>query len=134
MTASTAYPSRRATMRHLYVLSLVVWLAGCSGPAQVPFEEPPRLVGGIEGLQRRVVYPDFERRAGVEGTVTVTFVVGIDGRPSDIAISRSVSPGLDRAAVEAVSRAVFTPAKRQGQPVAVDFTLPVSFRITMIAR
>ena len=32
-------------------------------------ERPPSLIGGLEGLQERMIYPESMRRAGIEGTV-----------------------------------------------------------------
>ncbi len=71
----------------------------------------------------------MEQRARIEGRVIVRFVVGADGRTSNVEVVRSVSPGLDRAAVQAVQRARFEPGKQNGQAVPVRQTLPVTFRI-----
>ena len=38
-------------------------------------EEMPQLVGGLQSLQSKVEYPTMARRAGIEGRVTVQFVV-----------------------------------------------------------
>jgi TonB family protein len=86
------------------------------------------LIGGIERLRDGLAYPDFERRNGVEGRVIVAFVVDVDGVAWGVTVARGVSPGLDAAAVEAVRAARFTPGQRNGRPVAVRFTLPVTFR------
>ena len=91
-------------------------------------EVQPVLIGGIERLQAGIEYPDFERRNGIEGRVIVSFVVDGDGVPWDVAVARGVSLGLDEAAVEAVRAARFTPGEQNGRPVAVRFTLPVTFR------
>ena len=92
-------------------------------------EVQPVLIGGIEALQSRIVYPDWERRAGVEGIVIVGFTVGTGGAPYNIEIVRAVSPGLDLAAIQAVQLTRFTPGLQDGRPVDVLFTLPVTFRI-----
>jgi protein TonB len=74
-----------------------------------------------------VQYPDFEKRAGLEGTVVVRFVVTPDGRAEDIAVARGVSPGLDAAAIAGVRRQRFTPGRQNGQPVRVRLAVPVRF-------
>lgn len=89
-------------------------------------EVQPEIIGDIETL---LVYPDFERRAGAEGRVIVRFVVSPEGVPSQIEVVRRVSPGFDQAAVQAVQRARFRPGQQNGHPVAVRFTLPVTFSI-----
>lgn len=92
-------------------------------------EVQPVLIGGIAGLQRSIVYPDADRRAGTQGRVIVRFVVDETGAPTEVEVVRGVSPGLDSASVAAVRAARFTPGTQDGRPVKVRFTLPVSFRI-----
>ena len=92
-------------------------------------EVPPELIGGMESLMRRVEYPDDERRAWRQGRVVVGFVVGTDGLPTDFRIVRSVSPGLDAAAIDAIREARFTPGRIGGRPVPVRFQIPVAFAL-----
>jgi protein TonB len=92
-------------------------------------EVSPELIGGIVGLQARVEYPRFDREARNEGTVVVRFVVDENGVPSQVEVVRSVSAGLDRAAVDAVRAARFTPGVQNGRVVKVRMTLPVRFTI-----
>ncbi len=106
-------------------------------PAPPPTNDPldfsevsPVLIGGIERLQQSIRYPDFECRARIEGRVIVRYVVGADGRASNVEVVRSVSPGLDRAAIQAVQRARFEPGKQNGQAVQVRQTLPITFRVS----
>ncbi len=116
---------------------LVVLLLAIAHPAlaQVPdstfdfVEVQPVLIGGMEALQRGIVYPEAERQAGAQGRVIVQFVVDTSGATDSVRVARGVSPGLDSAAVTAVRMARFTPGTQQGRPVLVRFTLPVTFRI-----
>lgn len=90
-------------------------------------EQDPELIGGIEGLQSRVQYPDMARRAGTQGTVFLRFVVDEQGRVSQIEALRSPSPQLTEAAVEALRASEFRPGMQRGRPVKVRFSLPVRF-------
>ncbi|WP_412068613.1 energy transducer TonB [Rubrivirga sp. IMCC43871] len=90
-------------------------------------EVQPVLIGGIEGLQRRVVYPDFAIRAGVEGQVVVQFVVDERGNVIDPVVVRSSNPLLSEAALKAVSESRFMPGQQRGRPVRVRFAVPVRF-------
>ena len=92
-------------------------------------EVSPELVGGLAGLQARVEYPRFDREARNEGTVVVRFVVDETGVPTQVEAVRSVSAGLDRAAVDAVRAARFTPGVQNGRVVKVRMTLPVRFTL-----
>ncbi len=71
-------------------------------------------------------------RMGFEGTVLVSFVVGKDGRISDVKVDPEGSSGyrdLDEAAIKAIRSSVYTPAKNaNGQPTACRLQRPVTFR------
>lgn len=73
-------------------------------------------------------YPRTSLRRGESGEVLVHARVGIDGRPRDVGVARSSGhPALDRAAVRAVERWRFEPARRDGQPVEGEVQVPVEF-------
>jgi TonB family protein len=71
-------------------------------------------------------------RMGFEGTVLVSFVVGKDGRISEVKVDPEGSSGykdLDEAAIKAIRMSVYTPAKNaNGQPTACRLQRPVTFR------
>ena len=102
------------------------WGQGSAGERD---EEPPVLVGGLEGLQARVVYPEEARRQRIEGLVVVQFIVGKDGQIANEAVVQSPHPLLARAALDAVRQSQFEPARVDGEPVEVQFAVPVSFRL-----
>jgi len=91
-------------------------------------------VGGGVSNPRLVYSPDPEyseeaRKAKFMGTCTLSLVVGADGRPRDIQVSRSVGLGLDEKAIEAVKGWKFEPALKDGKPVAVAIAVEVSFHL-----
>ncbi|GAB5534252.1 MAG: hypothetical protein Rubg2KO_05010 [Rubricoccaceae bacterium] len=92
-------------------------------------EEAPRLIGGLEGLQQRVVYPQEAKDAGIEGRVFITFIVDKEGRVQDPRIARSADPMLDEAALQAVRASEFIPGRQRGQAVKVRYSLPVNFSL-----
>ena len=92
-------------------------------------ERQPSLIGGIEGLQRRVVYPESMRRAGIEGTVYVQFVVDEEGRVQSPICARAPHKTLCDAALTALVDSRFTPGIQKGEPVKVRFTMPVQFSL-----
>jgi TonB family protein len=76
--------------------------------------------------------PDFSeeaRKAKYQGTVTLSAIIGPDGRPRNLKVVRSLGMGLDEKALEKVRTWLFEPGKRNGQPVAVAMTLEVDFRL-----
>ncbi|MDR1075739.1 MAG: energy transducer TonB [Xanthomonadaceae bacterium] len=73
-------------------------------------------------------YPARALRRGEGGTVRVQVEVDIDGKPRRVnVIERSGSRQLDRAAVEAVRRWRFQPARHDGQPVPGTAVIPIDF-------
>ena len=92
-------------------------------------EVQPELIGGLEGLQRRVVYPEAARRAGVEGQVVVQFIVDPQGRVIQPVVLRSPDDLLSEAALAAVRGSKFTPGIQRGRPVHVRFAVPITFRL-----
>jgi protein TonB len=91
-------------------------------------------VGGGVSAPRALYAPDPEyseeaRKAKYQGTVVLWVVVGPDGRPRDIRVQRTLGMGLDQKAIEAVRSWKFEPAKKDGQPVAVQINVEVNFRL-----
>jgi periplasmic protein TonB len=91
-------------------------------------------VGGGVSAPRAVYSPDPEyseeaRKAKYQGTVVLWVVVGPDGRVHDLKVQRSLGLGLDEKALEAVRTWKFDPARKDGQAVAVQLNIEVSFRL-----
>jgi periplasmic protein TonB len=91
-------------------------------------------VGGGVLAPRPIATPDPEytdeaRRAKYEGTCVLGMIVGPDGKPRDIRVQRSIGMGLDKKAMEAVQQWRFNPATKDGQPVAVQISVEVSFKL-----
>jgi TonB family protein len=74
-------------------------------------------------------YPNKERKARHRGTVVLGLVVGADGLPRDITVSRPLSRSFDEAAKDAVKTWKFSPATRDGKPVATSIQVEVSFHL-----
>ena len=91
-------------------------------------------VGGGVSAPRATYAPDPEyseeaRKAKYQGTCVLWLIVGPDGRPRDIKVTRTLGLGLDEKAVEAVKQWKFDPAIKDGKPVAVQISVEVSFRL-----
>jgi hypothetical protein len=71
----------------------------------------------------------FAQANGVAGIALYHAVVGSDGKVGEIVAGRPIGFGLDENAEQAIQKAVFQPAMKDGKPVPVVVDLVVSFRI-----
>ena len=95
----------------------------------VVVEEMPQLIGGLESLARQIQYPEMARRAGIEGRVFVQFIVDESGEVVHPRVIRGIGGGADEEALRVVRQARFTPGMQRGQPVRVQYALPIFFRL-----
>jgi periplasmic protein TonB len=102
---------------------------GAATPVFEVVEHAPMLIGGLAALQQRIRYPELARRAGIEGTVFVQFIVDEEGRVVDPVVVRGIGGGCDEEALRAIGEARFEPGRQRGRAVRVRFTLPVRFRL-----
>lgn len=89
----------------------------------------PQLIGGLEGLVARIRYPEAARRADMQGTVFVTFVVERDGSVGCADVVGGSWDLLDAEALRVVRESQFTPGMQRGEPVKVLYTLPLRFTL-----
>lgn len=95
-----------------------------------PAAVAPVLIGGMEGLNERLVYPEEARKRGIEGRVLLEFLVHEDGSVSEIEVLRSPDSLLSAVAIKALEESRFEPGMHNGRPVRVRHGLPVTFRLT----
>ena len=107
-------------------------------PAQAPEKaepvieekiEPPRF--GVSYLNNPPPdYPALSRRQGEEGRVLMKVLVSAEGTAEDVQIEKSSgSDRLDNAAMSAVKRWRFIPAKKNNQPLSAYVLVPVKFSL-----
>lgn len=97
-------------------------------------EVMPQFPGGqiamLQYLMKNIKYPEQAMKEGIQGRVTVRFIVEKDGSISDVKPVLSVHPLLNKEAVRVVeSMPKWTPGKHNGKPVRVRFNLPVMFKL-----
>jgi TonB family protein len=92
-------------------------------------EEMPKIVGGIESIQRNIRYPESAKEQGIWGSVYVFAYIDEGGNVARTEIVRDPGGGLGEAAAAAVAQAKFIPGRQRGQPVAVRVSIPVHFRL-----
>lgn len=97
-------------------------------------EVMPQFPGGQIAMMKYIMenmkYPEQAMKEGIQGRVTVRFIVEKDGSISDVKPVLSVHPLLNKEAVRVVeSMPKWTPGKQNGKPVRVRFNLPIMFKL-----
>ena len=90
--------------------------------------------GGMPGLMKylgkNVKYPIEAHANNIEGRVVVHFIVNKDGSISNVGLTRSVDPLLDKEAIRVISSMPkWKPGMQRGKAVRVKYTVPVMFRL-----
>jgi TonB family protein len=86
---------------------------------------PPKLIYGPDPG-----YTESAKEEHLEGTVVLAVVVGAEGLPHDIRVTRAIGKGLDEEAIDAVRQWRFKPATKDGKPVTVVISVEVTFHLT----
>jgi TonB family protein len=92
-----------------------------------------RLGGGVSAprvlSKKEPEYSEEARKGRLGGTSVLSLVVGEDGVPRNITVTKRLGLGLDEKAIEAVGEWRFLPGQKEGKPVAVVATIQVNFRL-----
>lgn len=105
------------------------------GPVSMAMvEQKPSFPGGdaamYKWLSDNIIYPAAASEEGVQGKVTVQFIVEKDGSISHVQVVRGKHPALDAEAKRVISKMPrWTPGRNNGQPVRVTYHLPVQFKL-----
>lgn len=96
--------------------------------------QPPMFPGGeralMEFLKENVKYPPMAAKRKTQGRVVMTFVVDKTGKVTEIKVAKSVDIYLDTEAIRVCKLLPdFIPARQNGEPVSVWFTLPITFKL-----
>jgi TonB family protein len=98
-------------------------------------DEMPQFPDGEKGLMTYImnntVYPEKAKENKITGKVKVKFVVEKNCSVSKVEVIESVDPLLDAEAIRVVSSlpSFEKPAKKEGEPVSVEYTIPINFTL-----
>ena len=96
----------------------------------VAYDEPPQPIGGFAAIQRKLVYPEIARKAGVEGRVYINVLIDQKGNVVRTKILKSLgNNGCDEAATAAIKAVKWKPAQQRDKPVKVWVGIPVVFKL-----
>lgn len=97
-------------------------------------EQHPSFPGGqgamFSYINNNLQYPEKAKENGVQGRVSVKFIVEKDGSISNVEVNRSVDTDLDNEAIRVIkSMPKWNPAKQNGTEVRAYYNVPILFRL-----
>jgi len=97
-------------------------------------EEMPRYKGDESEIYKffaeNIKYPEIAKRAGVEGRVTLSFIVSKDGSINNISVLKGIGAGCDEEAVRVLGMmGKWSPGRQNGNPVRVAISIPIMFKL-----
>lgn len=100
----------------------------------VGVEQMPQFPGGekelMAYLSKNIKYPTIAAENGIQGRVTLRFVVSKTGDISDVSVLKGLDPSCDKEAIRVVkAMPKWIPGRQNGRNVPVYYTLPVMFRL-----
>jgi TonB family protein len=120
--ASKAVAAEKGQLDWVEVLKVTAGVGG--GEALSGMARP------LGGYQVKPRYPESAKRAGAQGVTTLRVRVLENGRVGDVLVEQSAGfRDLDFAAVDAVKKWLFEPARRGKDAVSVWVMLPVKFEL-----
>ncbi|MDC0710615.1 TonB family protein [Stigmatella sp. ncwal1] len=96
-----------------------------SAPKYTPIyqvDSEPRVLSEV-----KIPYPDEARRAGIEGTVTLSITVDLEGKVVTVKVISGPGYGLNEAARDAIRRFRFKPAIKGGEAVSTEMKYAYTF-------
>lgn len=99
-----------------------------------PADKKAEFPGGEEALYKFIVktvkYPVIAVENGIQGYVITEFTIQKDGTISNVNVTKSVDPSLDKEAIRLIeAMPTWNPAEKDGKKVDFQMSIPVLFKI-----
>ncbi len=96
------------------------------------YETMPEFPGGLKALDqllsKHLHYPGGAHHRNITGSVFLGFIVGADGKVSDITVLKGLGGGCSEEAVRVISLLpAWVPARQRGKAVPMRFSIPIRF-------
>lgn len=88
----------------------------------------------LQFIQKNIHYPEIAKANKIQGRCYVTFIVKKNGTISNVKLLRDIGGGCGAESLRVVNELnkqgiIWTPGRKDGQPVAVQYNLPVHFHL-----
>lgn len=124
-------------LTYLYAITLLILLSSINFAQNAPDDQSylafasqmPELQGGMAELTKKIHYPEFAKKNGIEGKVFAMAYVDENGNVDKVQIIKSLGGGCDEEVVRVLKESKFTPGQHEGRAVKVKTTISVVFKI-----
>lgn len=97
---------------------------------EVSAEPKDGLAAFYQSMAEQIKYPSQARRLRVEGKVFVEFVIGKDGKITEVKAVKGIGAGCDEEAVRIIQNSPpWNPGRQRGKPVRQRMVLPIIFKL-----
>jgi protein TonB len=98
----------------------------------VYYEKMPELIGGLDSLQSRLIYPQRALENKIEGKVYVIVVVDSLGNQYCTRVIKGLGYGCNEEALRLVRTSKFIPGIFRGKPYTMPMSIPIVFNLKSI--
>ena len=123
-------------MQSILILAVLSTLAGAAAAPAMAQSAGDQVYKPGEGVTTPTVVKDVKpnytqdaMRRRVQGLVGMSCVVKADGTVGDCTVTRPLDEALDQEAVRVAKQWQFKPGMKDGQPVAVEISIEMSFTL-----
>lgn len=88
-----------------------------------------QLIGGIDSLQSRLLYPVDAIESNIEGSVFIVVTIDTSGNPSNPIVIKGLGYGCDEEAIRLIITSKFLPAINNGKSIRSKITIRIKFRL-----
>ena len=97
-------------------------------------EQMPEFPGGqtafLAWVMSNYQYPSIASERGIQGRISLRFVVNPDGTVGEVDIQKGLDPSCDKEAERVIKKSPkWTPGRQNGNPVHVWFSLPITLKL-----
>lgn len=118
-------------MKRLFVIVVSIFVACSTTPPQPPSpqSESPQPIGGYVAIYNNIVKPKEAQESGTEGEVIIKAFIDKSGTVTETEVVQGLpNTGLVKAAIEAIRKTSWKPARQGGYSLGMWVEIPVAFR------
>ena len=92
-------------------------------------EKMPELIGGLDSLQSRLIYPKLAIENKIEGKVYLLVIIDSAGNQNCAKVIKGLGYGCDEEAMYLINSSKFYPGLLRNKPYAISLSIPIVFSL-----